>query len=647
MKNSQETRRIERKAKALMLNKSIPKGKMAAVRSLINDHYINDRERYSTIIDLIKECPDKIIKVPEKKTPVTPVIREKAVTDQTSHKNKKPPVDFSPTDTSYYIDNLKQKYNSLRLFKKRYLVHRNNRFGIGFRKRLIPSSKLLKIIKFISEYQEKITEVLSPLHLEILNDVRIEDPLNFNYLRIMKRWLKINPLVKYNYDTIKWLERNTFESELRNFIYHYFSFLKLDPKTRENLITVFNEKIREIPDLRKEELSESDSDQVKRGKDIRNHEKEKKIHEYLTILRSFIPSGLKDETLLSKKLKKQYGIPNLSELIIIVSEALIFQRPITLDEISMYFHIKEPSVSHDKWDYKEEYLRKINKDPVSIKRKKVEKLKQRLEPYEDLVSFLKAEKNEKSHVYLGVKKQWELIDKNKQNPETSYHEDFISFLEGALHFFKNTYLQILDGSIIYLRDPKRNEIKAPLFTERCFEDEIFTIRTILEEIHILRINNPTMTLKNSEINRIMKKQFKSLGNVEDLIRKTGNAFYKMGKKVQEIYDLHKKWIFNGSPLINTNKKRMTLDLYSINLPERRNGIPMPFYDCTIKELIITNELAELFQGRKLLEENRDKGIYYDMIAFLFQMASECSNEYLFVELDERKRLIRLIDDTSI
>lgn len=92
---------------------------------------------------------------------------------------------------------------------------------------------------------------------------------------------------------------------------------------------------------------------------------------------------------------------------------------------------------------------------------------------------------------------------------------------------------------------------------------------------------------------------------------------------------------------------MTLDLYSINLPERRNGIPMPFYDCTIKELIITNELAELFQGRKLLEENRDKGIYYDMIAFLFQMASECSNEYLFVELDERKRLIRLIDDTSI
>ncbi len=647
MENSQETRRIERKAKALMLNKSIPKGKMAAVRSLINDHYINDRERYSAIIDLIKECPDKIIEVQEKKAPVTPVIRNKAATGQPSGKSKNPAVDFSPTETSYYIDSLKKKYNSLRLFKKRYLVHRNNRFGIGFRKRLIPSSKLLKIMKLISEYQEKITEVLSPLHLEILNDEKIDNPLNFNYLRIMKRWLKVTPLVKYNYNTTKWLERKTFETELRNFIYHYFSFLKLDPKTRENLITVFNEKIREIPDLKKEELSESDSNQVNRGKDIRNHEKENKIHEHLTILRSFLPSSLKDETLLSKKLKKQFGIPNLSEFIIIITEALIFQRPITLDEISKYFHIKEPAVSHDRWDYKEEYLRKINKDPVSIKRKKVEKLKQRLEPYEDLVSFLKAEKNEKSHVYLGVKRQWELIDKKKQNPETAYHEDFISFLEGALHFFKNTYLQILDGSIIYLMDPKRNEIKASLFTERCFEDEIFSVRTVLEEIHLLRINNPTMTLKNSEVNRIMKKQFKSLGNVEDIIRKTGNAFYKMGKKAQEIYDLHKKWIFNGSPLINTDKKRMTLDLYSINLPERRNGIPMPFYDCTIKEFIITNELTELFLGRKLLEENRDKGIYHDMIAFLYQMANECFNEYLIVELDERKRLVRMIDDTSI
>lgn len=646
MSKSKEQRKIERKAKALMLNKDIPKGKMDAIRSLMNNRNINDRERYSTIIDLIRNCPDKPVPKEEAKGTVTALenslqtYRDQAQINPTKKLNTR----YLPIETSHYINNLNKKYKYLKIFKKRWLAHRNNRFGIGFRKRLIPTQKLLKILKFLTESQEKILQRLTPLLTAILNDENIENPLHFNYLRAFRKWMMDIPLAKHNYDTVKWMERNNFEREFKNYIVNFFSFLKLETSTRENLIELIDIKLRVSSDLAKEKRSEFDSDQMKRNNEKRNLEKEKEIHEYISLLRSFLVSKQNDDSLISAKLKKQFGIENLSTLLLMISETLIFQKPVTLIELSKYFKISEPVVSADRWDYNENILKKIGKDQTSRKQKNIKKLKLRLEPYDKIVEFLKVEKEEKSHILYCVDKQWEIIDKKRQGAESAYRDDFISFIDGAIHYFRNTYMQLLNGSAIFLRDPKRNDIEMSFFSDNFLRDELSELDTILDKMHIFNNNNPTLKLKNDEIKKIMLRHITSLSNVEDYVRDIGNFFYRLAKKLQAPYDLHKRWLFNGSPPINKEKIRHPLSQKDINIASKEMGAPFPFYDCIIKDFYQNNQLLKGLTGKRFIEESGDKGIYPDILSFLYQAAHECHNDYLLSELDERMRLMRQIEE---
>jgi hypothetical protein len=643
MSNNQELRKIERKAKALMLNKDIPKGKMDAVRSLINNSNIDNRERYTTIIDIIKDCPDKPVpKIAAKEPPATRAKPSQLKIDPI----KDEAVNYLPTETSYYIDDLNRKYKYLRIFKKRYLAHRNNRFGIGFRKRLIPAQKLLKILKCISESQEKIIQRLSPLLTDILNDENIDNPVHFNYLRAFRKWMMDTPLASYNFDSIKWMERNNFEREFKNYIINFYSFLKMETGKHEELIELIEIKLRESDDLLKEEIAQFDTDPIRRGKEKRNLEKEKGIHEYISLLRSFLISRLNDESLISVRLKKQYGIENLSDLLLMINETLIFQRPVTLNELHRYFEISAPVVSAEKWDYNEETLKKIGKDPSSRKRREIKKLELRLDPYNEIVEFLKAEREGKTHIIHGVEKQWELIDKKRQRAENAYHDDFFLFIDGVIQYFRNSYLQLLDGSSLYLRDPERNEIETSFFSKTFLIDELSELDSILDEMHLFKSNNPTLTLKYSEIKKIMMKQLTSLSNVEDYIRNIGNFFYRLAKKMQEPYDMHRKWIFNGSPPVNIEKIRHPLERKDINRISKDKGAPLPYYDCTIKEFYQNNQLVKSLAGKKFIDESGDSGIYPDILSFLYQTAHECYNDYLLSELDERKRLMRQIEEIS-
>ncbi len=620
MSNSQELRRIKRKA----------------------------RERYTTIIDLIKNCPDK--PVPKITTKEPPAVREKPLLIDIESFQIEPvqneTASYAPTETSYYIDDLNRRYKYLKIFKKRYLAHRNNRFGIGFRKRLIPTQKLLKILKFISESQEKIMQRLTSLLTNILNDENIDNPVNFNYLRAFRKWMMGTPLASDKFDSIKWMERNSFEREFKNYIINFYSFLKMETSSREELIELIEMKLRENDDLAKEVIDQFDTDLIRRGKEKRNLEKEKEIHEYISLLRSFLVSKLNDESLISAKLKKQYGIENFSNLLLMINESLVFQRPVTLNEVDRYFEISSPVVSTEKWDYNEETLKKIGKDPASRKRREIIKLKLRLEPYDEIVVFLKSEKEGKSHLMHGVEKQWELIDKKRQTADNAYRDDFFSFIDGAIQYFRNSYLQLLDGSSLYLSDPERNEFETSFFSVNFLNDELSELDAILDEMHLFKSNNPTLTLKHGEIKKIMMKQLTSLSNVEDYVRNIGSFFYRLAKKLQEPYDLHRRWIYNGSPPVTLEKIRHPLEKKEMDSISKEMGAPFPYYDCTIKEFYQNNQLVKRLTGKKFMEESGDTGIYPDILSFLYQAAHECYNDYLLGELDERKRLMRQIEEIS-
>ena len=66
-----EIKTLERRAKAMLLSKDIPSGKMKVVRALLNNDSVEPAEKYGAIIDLIKEYPErKPVTRPDRKSVV-------------------------------------------------------------------------------------------------------------------------------------------------------------------------------------------------------------------------------------------------------------------------------------------------------------------------------------------------------------------------------------------------------------------------------------------------------------------------------------------------------------------------------------------------------------------------------------------------
>ena len=297
MPSENDIKKLERRARSLLLNKDIPSGKMELVRSLMKNEDLLPDERYRTIINLVQSCPDKKVEldpVPKKK--------EKAATGTASggRRRKSGDVAAGPTETAFYFDYLWGKYKHLKLFKRRYLVHRDNRLGIGFRKRLIPTKKMLKLLRDLAEFQEQIMTRLSPILMEMLRDEDMKSPVAFNYLRRFRSWIMDQPLVKHNYEAVKWMERPHFEREFRKYCINFFAFQKLEPEIREDILLTVENKLRLLEDLKKEDLLSSDSDSSRSGKERRNLNREKKIYDYMFLMRSFLHGDITDENSVAK-----------------------------------------------------------------------------------------------------------------------------------------------------------------------------------------------------------------------------------------------------------------------------------------------------------------------------------------------------------
>ncbi|MBN2079264.1 MAG: hypothetical protein JW838_09880, partial [Spirochaetes bacterium] len=130
MDKREEAKRIERRARAMLMSKEIPPNKQEVVRSLMNNAQLRSEEKYLAIIELLQSCPDKKVSLQE---PGEPARKEapRRVKKARAPAPAPAPEIAAPTETSFYIDRLEAAYRPRKIFKKRYLAHRNNRIGIG------------------------------------------------------------------------------------------------------------------------------------------------------------------------------------------------------------------------------------------------------------------------------------------------------------------------------------------------------------------------------------------------------------------------------------------------------------------------------------------------------------------------------------
>jgi hypothetical protein len=644
MSNQEEIKKIERRARALLTSKEIPPHKQEVVRTLMNNRQLKPGEKYQAIIELVQSCPDK----------KTVLYQDEGVKPEPARKKKTPPGELSspgmdlksaPTETSYYIDDLFRKYRALKLFRKRILVHRNNRIGIGFRRRLVPTKHLIKVMNYLAGVQSGITGRLVVLMMEIIKDPVVEDPLVFNHLRLARKWLAETPLIHLKYDVIKWMERAQFDRELKVWVSWFFSFLKLDGELRERLILEAETRLRSLEDFRKEELIDGEPDAYRREKEKRNLAKEKQVYEYMMILRSFLPIDAKQDCLLSKRLKEEFGVGSLTEIILAMEEALVFQRPVTREEIAAYYRIEAPFVNIVAWDYSEEYLVTVGKDAESLQKKKKESLRKVAEPFETLAKLLRHDDDGKNLLVKGVEDQWRYIDKKHHDPKTAYNENFISFLDALVQYFKNLYLPLLEGTTIVFRDNGREEFEGALFSFDYFEKHLVLFNKILDQMHYFRTNNPTLALSRNEMKKIMTGQTGKQADVSRFIRSIGDCFYLIGRELQAVYDQHRRWAAGRSVLTGTEPARDPLK-NPIMDEASEWGRPIPFHDCVILEVENGTTLSKELTGKRVMEDSLYDGIFVRMNAFAYQVAYECMSERLTLDLEERKNLLKKIEDAQ-
>lgn len=643
---TQELKKLERRARSLLVDKEIPSGKMDLVRNLMNNNDISAEERYRTIIELVQSCPDKKI---EQKAEPKNVRAEKEEPVRKAAVRKKPPENNqessnAPTETMYYYDYLLKKYRHLKFFKKRYLIHRDNRFGIGFRKRFIPTKRLLKVLREIAEYQQKTLSRLTPMLMEILKDPAISDPTDYNYLRKVRAWLMDEPLGRQSLDTVKWMERQNFEREFKKYLINFFAFQKLGAEIREKIILAVEDRLRSQEDLAKEELNEKDPDPVKARKEKKNLQKEKAIYEYMLLIRSFIHGELTDDTRVAKHLRSFYGIQNFEQFLIMIAEVLMFQRPVNIANITRYYEIETPRVSSDIWDYSDDFLRQIGKDPESRRKRQKEELREKLVPYEVTYKMLQAEDRGSRLLPHAVEIQGRLLDRKRYDPEELLQNNFIAYLDGTLHYFRHSFLSLIDGTQVHLRDVARDEYESPLFSDEIFIDEVNTLEKLLNSFHEFRTENPTMVISSSEISGIMSGQISTMNHVREMVTMAGNYFYNMAKELFFYYDQHRLWIHHGNRRIEKSEVRRPVR--KSDYQDLAEGKPFSFFDCVITGFEQTPRLADELKGRKVMGTTFGEGVVSIMTAYAFQVAHLCRNESLQKDLNDRKDLLARIDQLS-
>ncbi|MDR3237368.1 MAG: hypothetical protein LBT84_02565 [Spirochaetia bacterium] len=654
MSTTEDNKALERKARYLISNKEIPPSTMSLVRSYITNLGISPDERYKTIIGLIKNCPDKAAMELEdvKETKETKEVKD---TRDIRAEKKKPAAksakqepaqfsDHSHTDTSLYIDEIYRRFKPFKFFKIRYLARRNNRFNIGFKKRLIPSKKLLKALADVYAMQSELLARLPLITMNILNDESIDNPTSFNYLRMIRNWLTEQPLAAASYDNIKWMERANFEREFKKYLCDAFAFQRLNDDKKDSIQKHVKEKLILMEDLKKEDVYGEDSDLVKKEKEQRNFEIDKKIYYFVNLLHSFMyddDDNNKDNPVYDM-LHERYGINGYNTLMTMIIQALIYQRQAKIEDFVYKFEVKSPEVSSVDWNYSDEYLKKVGKDPGSRNQKVLEQLRERLVPYDVINTMLEIKDGDIDLVTKGVGTQWKIIDKNKVSPIEVFNNDFPVFLEGGVLFFKNLFVPLINGSALIFNDREKKEIVSSIFAQDFFIDDIKSLKKLLTDIHEFRSENPMLVVSRDETVRIMRGQIVSMNHVETLVRGAGDFFYNIAKKLFPYYDSHTQWIKSEKPKTTLAAVRTPLVLPETEDSAKPKGA-LPFYDCLIIGFDKPAPLTAALENKKIIGLMGD-GIIDNLLAYSYQAANFCLNAELLHDIEERSNIIHRIDD---
>lgn len=638
MSSQEDIKKIERRARAMLMDKEIPPHKQELVRTLMNNRQLKPYEKFRAIIELVQTCPDKKVVLSEPEGVRPEPAKKRKVSPRAADPRKQSSDIYAPTETSYYIDSLYRESRGPGLFRRRYLVHRNNRIGIGIRKRLVPSRQMIKVMQYLAGIQSMLAGRLVVIMMKILEDPAADDPVIFNYLRCVRRWMAEVPLLQMKHDVIKWMERPQFERELRGWVTWYFSFLQLNADMREKIIAEAERRLRSLDDFLKEELIDGEPVSYRKEKEKRNLDKEKLVYEFMMLLRSFIPLSTGQECLLSRRMKERFGINGLGEFLVMIQQALVFQRRVDQDAIVAYYGIKEPFVKTAEWDYSEDFLVKVGKDKESLMKKTRDAIRKELEPYETLMLLLRVADEGRNILVKGVEDQWRYIDKKHYDPKVMYNENFMNFLDALLQSFRNMYLPLLDGSAVLFRDMGRQELEGAMFSLSYFEGHLDLFNRILNEMHSFRTGNPTMAIGRDEVRRAMKGQAGSGTLVDRLIRSIGDCFYLFGRELQGVYEQHRRWAAARSPGGGADQARESLKARGLDEAGER-GRPIPFYDCVILEVKSGSPMTRELAGKRVMEDSLLDGVFVRMNAFAYQVAHECMSERLARDLEERKKLL--------
>jgi len=647
MDNEDNRKRLERQARSLINSKELSLADKDTINAYMRNQDMSPEEKYQKIIRMVKKLPDREI------TEIEDEEEKKQDTNETKTENDEKQKDtkrkelqdyrlkkkrisaIGPTKSTLYISDIYHNFKEYKLFKIRYLARRDNKLGYGWNKRLIPTRKFLALIYDIKSFQDTILARLPQILELIIKDDAVITPLEFNYLRALRRWLRITPFSNIPYEKIKWMEQANFERELKPYIVYFHSFMRMNIEQREIVLALVEKFIRKEPDLIKEEIYGDEEKNVLIQKENNNYNKEKYIFEYLGAMRSFMAIHQESDSLLAEFLKEKYDIPTLEEALNMALEALVFRKPFSNSELREYFEIRPISVSSIVWDLNPERLKLYGKDAASMKRRRLERLKHDMFWYDTIYQTVKIDDAGKNILIKSVEDLWKYIDRINRDAEEAFKTNFIVFLEALVSYFKNLIVPLLNGKPV-LFDLYGNVSEGAIFSQEFFFEDIIEIDSLAGEIYNFKDENPTLKLTADEVNKIITKKISSMNHVESMVYKIGNIFYTIGNKLQGVYNNHVKAV--------KDKKSAELITTPLELDDRNRETVIPYSMCMFKSFDPHTPLIKRIEGRKILNDSMKSGLIIFMMAYCYQTAFICGNPQIKNILTKRDIIKREIDE---
>ncbi|MBN1534715.1 MAG: hypothetical protein JXA20_18740 [Spirochaetes bacterium] len=643
MEAGKDIRRLERMTTSLLLNKEIPPMLMERVRLLLKNNSINNEQRYRSIIKLVQHLPGK----KDLGSDEIEIAEEKRKRVQTAKKKKKPkkkPL-MGPTELSLYIDSLYSSYKSSKLFRKRYLARRNNRFGIGLRKRLVPTNRYKQILDKLADLHELVIGRLDDILDGIVFDPEAQDPTIFNYLKVFKRWMTDVPLLRVDYDKIIWMERIEFDRAFSKYITHFFSFYKLGAPVREGILLEVEKRLN--AQIETAEVSEGEAEAQAPMREPRNPVSDRKdVYRYIGAMRFFLPNALDEKNAFADDIFKSTTMRNLPDFLFATAEALVFQRTYEIEELISYYKIIYLHVDSNRWNCSEDMLERAKKDRNAKMEAELKALKAKYSSFETMMTLLSMQRNDENQLHSVLKEYWRQAFKKEWDPHTVQGSNCLFYIYSIGNYFNDAFLQLMNGTVLSLRDSAREDISGSIFSPSYFEAEITAFTSAQKRLRSLFVSKSLPQMSRETVVHSLARPDESIDQSVKPVYIMGRAFYRMGKEMIRIYEMHRLWRFNRGVMRIPSIARVPLIRETVEALPEQAGRPIPFFDCVIMDMPSATVFARGYLSKRIMEDSLTEGVFVSAAAFCFQAASACLNEELNEDMLASEELKRQIDDLS-